>query len=395
MLDSKLAVLGGKPAFQEKIYMTRPTVPGIDELNPLIKDVLGSRWLTNDGKYVRELEKKLRTFLNNEYCSLCCNGTIGLQLSIQALELSGEVITTPFTFAATPNVLAVSKITPVFCDINPKTYNLEPENIKPLITRKTTAIMPVHTFGNPCNVKKIETIASAYNLKIIYDAASAFGVKIGQNSISRYGDASVFSFHSTKLFNTLEGGTVCCKNKQLHKKIKDLRNFGIRSEEEVIAPGINAKMNEIQAVFGIINLKKINHEIKQRKKLYQIYKSKLKQIPGIYFQSINSDITYNYSILSIEIDASEFGLTRDEVYLCMRKEGIIVRKYFWPLTSNYPFYKKLPSADKKLLPNANRVSTRTLTLPLYGDIGEEQLNKIIKIVSTIHENASKIKKKLN
>lgn len=390
-MTKKLAILGGAPCFADKIYITRPVVPTMEELKPLLKDILKTKWLTNNGPYVQKFEKELGKFLGAPYCSVYCNGTLALQLSVQGLRLSGEVITTPFTFPATPHVLYWNNITPVFCDIELDTYNLDPEHIESLISPKTTGIMPIHTFGNPCDIENIKRIANYHGLKVIYDAAHAFGVEIYGKPIGNFGDASMFSFHATKIFNTLEGGAVTCSDVNLYQRLRDLRNFGIRSEEEVISPGINAKMNELQAIFGLLNLEKIRNSIKKRKKLFERYHIQLNKLPGLHFQQIRHGTSYNYSYLTVEIIPEDFGLTRDEVYISMREEGIMVRKYFFPLCSNYPCYKSLPSAKKELLPNANRLASRILCLPLYDDMEENDVDKIMEVFSALHYHASEIK----
>lgn len=390
-MSKKLAILGGKPSFKNEMFVTRPVVPTIEELEPLLKNILESRWLTNDGRYVQEFEKQLEKFLGVPYCSVHCNGTLALQLTIQALRLSGEVITTPFTFPATPHVLHWNNITPVFCDINPDTYNLDAEQLESLISPRTTGILPVHVFGNPCDVERIEKIATYHGLKVIYDAASAFGVGFKGKPIGNFGDASMFSFHATKIFNTLEGGAITCKDTHLDQRLRDFRNFGIRSEEEVVGPGINAKMNEIQAAFGILNLKKVNRRKQKRRELYKRYHGCLREVPGLRFQRISQGVSYNFSYMIIEIIPEAFGLTRDEVYMCMRQEGIMVRKYFWPLCSNYPCYKALPSANKDLLPHANRISERVLSLPIYEDMTDGDVDVITEVFFSLHHKSAEIK----
>lgn len=390
-MSKKLAVLGGTPAFNEKIYVTRPVVPEMEELKPLLRDILKSKWLTNDGPYAREFEKLLGRYLDVAYTSIYCNGTLALQLCVQGLRLSGEVITTPFTFPATVHVLYWNNITPVFCDVDPDTYNIDPSRIESLISPRTTGILAVHIFGNPCDMQHIKKIADYHGLKVIYDAAHAFGTKVNNKSIGNFGHASMFSFHATKTFNTLEGGAVTCSDYNLHQRLRDLRNFGIRSEEEVVSPGINAKMNELQAAFGILNLKKVDASIEKRKKLFDKYYSLLSKLSGIKFQRISEGIYYNYSYLTIEILPDEFGLNRDNVFTCMREEGIMVRKYFSPLCSNYSCYSALPSAKKDLLPNANRLASRVLCLPLYDEMKESDVEKVVEIVSLLKDNSLEIK----
>ena len=394
-MKNKLAIFGAPPRYPRKLYLSRPVVPSLEDLLPLIKDILSSRWLTNNGKFVQELEKELTKYLQAPYCLAVTNGTSALQLSIKALGLSGEVITTPFTFPATVHVLSWNNITPVFCDVNQESYNIDPEKIELHITPATTGILPVHTFGNPCEVEKIEKIAKANGLAVLYDAAHAFGVETNRQAIGNYGDVSAFSFHATKIFNTIEGGAVSFSNPDLHQKLRDLRNFGIRSEEEVVGPGINAKMNEIQAAFGILNLRNISSNREKRKDIYEKYQSKLKEIPGLKFQKFLPEIKYNYAYYPVEIITEEFGLTRDEVYKVFRAEGIMVRKYFWPLASNYSCYQSLPSADKYLLPQANLLSKRILILPLYADLEDRDINNIIELFLLIYKYSSEIKKKLN
>jgi dTDP-4-amino-4,6-dideoxygalactose transaminase len=394
-VTKKLAILGGIPAFNDRIFVTRPVVPTIEEFEPLLKDILETRWLTNDGPYAQEFEKQLEKYLGVAHCSIYCNGTLALQLCVQGLRLSGEVITTPFTFAATPHVLYWNNTTPVFCDVDPDTYNLDPKHIESLISPKTTGIMPVHTFGNPCDIEHIERIAKYHGLKVIYDAAHAFGVEINGNPIGNFGDATMFSFHATKLFNTLEGGAVTCSDVNLNQRLRDLRNFGIRSEEEVISPGINAKMNEFQAAFGLLNLKKVKNTIEKRKEIFERYHDHFRSLPGLRFQRITHGTSYNYAYLTVEILPDQFGLSRDDVYICMRKEGIMVRKYFYPLCSNYPCYQALPSAKKDLLPNANRLASRILSLPLYSEMTEEDIDKIVEVFTLLYKHSTEIKDKIN
>lgn len=394
-MNKKLAILGGSPAFNDKIFVTRPVVPAMEELEPLLKDILNTKWLTNDGPYVQKLEKELGKYLGASYCSTFCNGTLALQLCIQGLRLSGEVITTPFTFPATTHVLYWNNITPVFCDIDPDTYNLDPQHLESLISPRTTGILAVHVFGNPCNTDEIQRIANYHGLKVIYDAAHSFGVTINGKPIGNFGDASMFSFHATKLFNTMEGGAVTCTDVNLYQRLRDLRNFGIRSEEEVVGPGINAKMNEFQAVFGLLNLKKVGDVIRKREKLFEKYRSDLNKLPGLQYQKIYHGTSYNYSYLTVEILPEKFGLSRDDVYTCMRQEGIMVRKYFYPLCSNYSCYNALPSAKRELLPNANLLSSRILCLPLYDEMDEADVDKIVEVFSLLHHHAPEIRRTLS
>jgi len=386
-----LSIFGGEPLFKEKRFTARPVVPTMEELEPFLRDLLKSAWLTNNGKYLIEFEKILCKFLNVENCATFCNGTLALHIALKALGLKGEIITTPFTFPATIHAIHWSGLVPVFCDIEPDTFNIDAKKIKSLITPKTQAIVPVHVFGNPCDVEAIDGIASAHGLKVIYDAAHAFGVKYNNNEIGTYGDINIFSFHATKLFNTLEGGAASSKDISIDQKLRNLRNFGIISEEEVVSPGINAKMNELQAIFGLINVNKVNRTIEKRKNIFTKYHKVLSKIHGVYFQKMQEKTVYNYSYLPIRIIPEEFGLTRDEVYTCLREEGVMVRKYFWPLCSNIACYNMLKSADKTLLVNSNAVAESVLTLPLYEDLSDMDVKKILDLIVQIHKRSSDIK----
>ena len=387
----QLAVLGAEPRFPEKIYVTKPVIPEEKEFLPYLRKIFKTKWLTNEGNFVKEFESTLRSFLKAKHCPVFCNGTMALELASRALGLKREVITTPFTFAATPHVLFWNNIRPVFCDIDPDTYNINPEAIKSLITSKTSAILPVHVFGNPCAVDKIEKIAKEEGLKVLYDAAHAFGVTINGRSIANYGEASIFSFHATKLFNTLEGGAAACDSVDIDRRLRDMRNFGIRNEEEVVSSGINAKMNEIQAVFGLLNIKKLAKGIEKRKDLYNRYVTSLGNIPGLKFQKIATGTEYNYAYFTIQVMDKDFGLNRDEVYLAMRKEGIMARKYFWPLCSNYSCYRDLESSKKELLPEANLVSGRIISLPLFEELSYEEQDGVIETIVLLQKNANKVR----
>lgn len=390
MKNRILAILGGAPLFQEKLYLTRPALPDIDKLTPHIRRIFESRWLTNNGAYLQEFEKKLEDFLQVPHCATFCNGTLALQLCMQGLRLSGEVITTPFTFAATTHVLHWNNITPVFCDIDPCTLNIDVNIIESLITPKTTAIVPVHVFGNPCDMEKLESIASYHGLKIVIDAAHAFGVKYKGKAIGNYGNASMFSFHATKIFNTMEGGCITCSDITLDRRLRDYMNFGIRSEDEIIGPGINAKMNEIQAAIGILNLENVSKSIEIRKIKYERYVEALKDLPGVSFQDIMDATEYNYAYMPIIIDESKSGINRNAVYSAMRAENILVRKYFSPLISNISCYKSLPSARMDLLPHANEIAGSVLCLPMYDDLPADDQMKVIDLIKSIFADKHKI-----
>ena len=390
----KLAILGGEPSFPEKIELAQPSTPNLEELTPLLQEIIDRRWLTNDGKFLKSFELDLKSYLDSSCCRVFCNGTIALNVASRALKFSGEVITTPFTFPATVHSLSWNSLTPVFCDIDPETYNLDPEKLESLITPKTTGILGVHVFGNPCEVEKIKAIARKHNLKVIYDAAHSFGVKLNGKSIAGFGDASVFSFHATKIFNTLEGGCITCSDLDLNRMIGYLRNFGIRSESDIVEMGINGKMDEFRAAVGGINLKRVSTSIQKREALVMRYKEAFKGILGLNFQKMTEGTSPNYSYFTIKISANEFGLSRDEVYLCMRSEGVMVRKYFWPLCSDFPIYQNLPSTRREALPNAVKVSGEILALPLYDELAIEDQDKIISLVEGLYARSREIKVKL-
>ncbi len=386
------AILGGTPAFAENLYVTRPVVPAFDELCPVIEDLLQSKILTNNGPYVRQLEEDLKNFLQVKHCPVFCNGTLALQLAVRGLGLSGEVITTPFTFPATPHVLRWNNLDIVFSDIDSDSYNIDPDRLAALITPRTTAILPVHVFGNPCAVECIQKIAEKNGLYVLYDAAHAFGVQYARRSIAQYGDATMFSFHATKSFNTMEGGAVACSDPDLAKKLQDMRNFGIIDENRVGDLGINAKMNELQAAFGIIVLSKVAASIEHRRLLFERYTSQLKEIPGIRLQHIRPVTRLNYHYMTVQVDENVYPLKRDVVYASLRAERIMARRYFWPLCSDYPCYRELPSAAPSLLPNAQCLSRQVLSLPLHVDMTPLDVDRVVEILAQLPQHTDAIKK---
>lgn len=366
--------------FKEPIYITRPLLPSLKDVYKKIEEIWNSKWITNFGKQHNSLELELRKYLKVKNLSLFCNGTSALQLAYQSLKLSGEVITTPFTFPATVNSLIQNKITPIFCDINLYDFNINSELIEELITGDTTAIIPVHVFGNPCDIEEIEKIAKKYNLKVIYDAAHCFGVEYKGKSIGNYGDISMFSFHATKIFNTIEGGALTYNDEKLNEYFYLLKNFGIKREGEVVLPGINAKMNEIQAGIGLLNLQLVDEEIKKRKVLTNIYKENLCGVYGINFLEEKDYIKYNYQYFPILINKDQFGISRDQVYKKMREYNVFPRKYFYPLCVDYKYYKK-----KIIIPSARRIVNEVLCLPLYGELTENDIEKICDILLNLNE----------
>jgi dTDP-4-amino-4,6-dideoxygalactose transaminase len=369
--------------FAKPFYITQPLLPDIDEINKMIKVIWESNQLSNNGNMVKQLERELATFLNSDYISVFSNGTVALQLACKVLRLSGEVITTPFTFAATTHSLVWNNIKPVFCDIEEDTFNMNPDLIESLITQNTTAIMPVHVFGNPCNVEKIQQVADKYGLKVLYDAAHAFGVKINNKPISSFGDVSMFSFHATKIYHTIEGGALTYNDPNLKERADLLRNFGILNNGNVTEPGTNGKLNEIQAAVGILLLKKVEDEILRRKEITNLYRRLLEDVPGIIVNKDIAGVTHNYPYFVIRVDKNEYGLSRDELYEKLKEYNVISRKYFYPLCSNFQCYKDISSASESRLPVANKIAEMVLSLPLHGRMLDSDVEKICDIIKDI------------
>jgi dTDP-4-amino-4,6-dideoxygalactose transaminase len=348
-----------------------------------LKRIWSTRWLTNNGEFVQLLERKLEEYLKIKNLVLVSNGTLALQLALKALDLKGEVITTPFTFVATTNVILWEGLTPVFADIDPETFNIDPKEVEKKITERTSAILAVHVYGNPCYVEELQEISDKYGLKLIYDAAHAFCVEYKNQSVLNYGDISTLSFHATKVFNTIEGGGVVARNEELIEKLKLLRNHGIKSEEEIVLPGINAKMNEFQAVMGLCNLEEIDEKIKSRRKIYEYYKAKLSDTNKIKFQKIMAS-KYNYIYMPV---CFENNKKRNQIYSELLKNGIKSRKYFYPLTvnSNYFREKGVNLVEKYDLKEASDIADRVLCLPLYPDLEIPAVDKITSIISRLVE----------
>jgi dTDP-4-amino-4,6-dideoxygalactose transaminase len=370
--------------FHDPIYITRPIIPEKDDFFKLIEEIFSTKQLTNNGPKVQEFSQKLIEYLEVPQLSLFCNGTLALLLACQALRLSGEVITTPFTFAATPHILYWNSIRPVFCDIQEETGNIDPGKIDRLITPKTTAILPVHVFGNPCDVHAINDIADRHGLKIIYDAAHCFGVRLNDLSIGCYGDITAFSFHSTKIFHSIEGGALTYADESIKRRVELARNFGFEGEESVVVPGINAKMNEIQAAMGIINLSNFEDERLKRKLLTDVYRENLKDVEGLSFFEQNPNSEPNYYNFVIKIDEEKYGRSRDYVYDNFKNFNIFTRKYFYPLCSRFQCYRSDPSSNPEYLPIATRVSKQVLSLPLYGSLEYDDIKKICDILISFH-----------
>lgn len=362
----------------KKILVTQSSMPNIDEYIEEIKSIWDTKWLTNNGEKHNQLEKELSEYLKVNNTTLFCNGHMALYTALKALDLKGEVITTPFTFASTTHAIVQNGLTPVFCDINPNDYTIDVNKIESLITDKTSAIVPVHVYGNPCNVKKIEEIAKKYNLKVIYDAAHAFGVEINDKGISNFGDASMFSFHATKVFNTIEGGAIVYNDENLKSRLNLLKNFGIEGPETVSAVGMNAKMNEFSAAMGLCNLRHIKEEIEKRKDVVERYLYNLYDIDGIILPKYRKDVKYNYAYMPVVFDESKTDVTRDEINDELARNNVIARKYFYPLIQDFDCYKEQYSSDDT--PIAKAISDRILTLPLYADLELENVDNICNII---------------
>ena len=372
--------------FNERIYVTRPVFPTIEEVTEKLRDIWAAKWLTNNGPQHSMLERELTEFLKVPYLSLFNNGTIALIVACQSLRLSGEVITTPFTFAATPHVLSWNNITPIFCDIDAETMNIDAAQIESMITPHTTAILAVHVFGTPCDVEKIQEVADRYGLRVVYDAALAFGVEISGRGIGTFGDISMFSFHATKLYHTVEGGALVHGNEHLKNRIDLLKNFGIKNEEEVVMPGINGKMNEISAAIGRIMLNYVEDERQKRIRLHKVYNEELGDVDGIKIMpTCADDVKLNYQYYVIRIDEKLFGRSRDFVYDEFKKYNVYARKYFHPLCSEFTCYRQLNSSSAANLPVANVIGQQVLSLPMYGELTEDDVRKICAILKVIRD----------
>lgn len=363
---------------KNNIQVTQSSMPSYEEYCKEIKSIWDTKWLTNNGEKHNLLQQKLKKYLLTDNVTLFSNGHFALYLAIKAMNLTGEVITTPFTFASTTHAIVQNGLKPVFCDININDYTIDADKIESLITDKTSAIVAVHVYGNVCNVEKIEKIAKKHNLKVIYDAAHAFGVEYKNKGIANFGDISMFSFHATKVFNTIEGGCLTYSDNKLIKKLDQMKNFGIVDAEHINMAGMNCKMNEFQAAMGLCNLNHIDAEIKKRKKVYERYIKNLKTINGVKLLKQNKDIKNNYSYFPIVLE-DEYNYSRDNLYTELAKEGIFSRKYFYPLVSDFECYKN--DYDSKDTPIAKYVAERVLTLPMYSDLSLEDVDKICEIIN--------------
>ncbi|UYU76409.1 DegT/DnrJ/EryC1/StrS family aminotransferase [Bacteroides thetaiotaomicron] len=362
------------------IYVTSPLLPSLEDFTFLLKEIWESKMLTNNGNFHQKLEEELAKYLKVSYLSLFTNGTLPLITALQAMRITGEVITTPFSFVATTHSLWWNGIKPVFVDIEPETCNLDPSKIEAAITPKTTAIMPVHVYGKPCKTKEIQEIANKYGLKVIYDAAHAFGVEINGESILNFGDMATLSFHATKVYNTLEGGALVVHDEQTKKRIDYLKNFGFASETEVVAPGINSKVDEVRAAYGLLNLKQVDHAINSRRKVAIRYRDELQGVKGITFFNDIPGVRHNYSYFPIFINAEEYGMTRDELYFKMKEHNVFGRRYFYPLISTFSTYRGLDSANPDNLPIATQMSNNVICLPMHHALSENEVEYILQII---------------
>lgn len=362
------------------IFVTRPFLPPLGEYMALLERIWTSRQLTNEGPFHVQFEAALKDHLGVPYVSLFSNGTLGLLVALQALRITGEVITTPFSFVATTHALHWNGIKPVFCDIEADTFNLDPDKIEAAITPRTTAIMPVHVYGNPCHVERIGQIAARHGLKVIYDAAHTFGARLNGRALADFGDLAVMSFHATKVFNTFEGGAIVSRDAAMKERIDFLKNFGFADDVTVVGPGINAKMNEPQAAMGLLQLKYVGEAIRKRRAVAARYRQQLAGVPGLRYLADIAGVEHNYAYFPVLIDERAFGRSRDSVHAEMGRCGIFTRRYFYPLISRFPTYVDLESAAPENLPVAERVAGQVLCLPIYPDLASEDVDRVVEVI---------------
>ena len=365
---------------EKTITVTTPLLPDLNDLNILLKELWPSKWITNNGQFHQKLEEALCDYLKVPFISLFTNGTLPLLTALQALRISGEVITTPYSFVATTHSIWWNSIKPVFVDIDPSNCGIDPDKIEAAITPRTTAIMPVHCYGKPCDNKRIQAIADKYGLKVIYDAAHAFGVEVDGESVLNWGDMSTLSFHATKVYTTIEGGAIVMHDEATKKRIDYLKNFGFASETEVVAPGINGKLDEVRAVYGLLNLKQVDKAINARHQVAIQYRQAFQNVKGIRFFNDMIGVKHNYSYFPIFINAEEYGMTRDELYFKLRDHNILGRRYFYPLISTFSTYSGLPSASPDNLPNATRIANEVICLPMHHELSSDDINRIIELI---------------
>lgn len=362
------------------ITVTQPSMPPLPEFMEYLERIWESKWLTNNGNLHQELEQALAEYLGVKHLALFSNGTLALITALQALRITGEVITTPYSFVATTHSLWWNGIKPVFADIDPVTFNLDPRRIEAAITPKTTAIMPVHVYGTPCDTERIQEIADTYGLKVIYDAAHAFGVKRNGASVLNAGDLSILSFHATKVYSTIEGGAIVCHDESTKRRIDYLKNFGFAGETKVVAPGINAKLNEVQAAYGLLQLKYIDGYLARRREIARLYRTGLAGISGLSWSEAIEGVEENASYFAILVDSKAFGMERDALYDRLKEHGIHGRRYFYPLISDFSTYSGLASAGAENLPVATEVAKKVICLPIYPDLSNEDVERICRLI---------------
>lgn len=365
---------------KDLITVTSPLLPNLDEFHEMLKEIWDSKWITNNGRFHKQLETELAKYLKVPYVSLFTNGTLPLLTALQALRITGEVITTPYSFVATTHSIWWNGCKPVFVDIDPKTGNIDPDKIEAAITPKTTAIMPVHVYGQPCNTKRIQEIADTYGLKVIYDAAHAFGVEENGESILNAGDMSTLSFHATKVYNTIEGGAMIMHDEKTKQRIDHLKNFGFAGETTVVGPGINSKMDEIRSVYGLLNLRQVDDAIEARHLVANKYREALKDIEGITYFDDKEGVKHNYSYFPIFVDAQKYGMTRDSLYEKMKASNVLGRRYFYPLISEFSTYRGLESANPTNLPNAHKMADSVICLPMHHNLLDIDIERILGFI---------------
>ena len=364
----------------KQITVTSPLLPDRAELDQMLKEIWDSKWITNNGQFHKQLEKSLCEYLKVPFISLFTNGTLPLLTALQALRITGEVITTPYSFVATTHSIWWNGCRPVFVDIEESNCGIDPDRIEAAITPHTTAIMPVHCYGKPVDMERIQAIADKYGLKVIYDADHAFGVEVDGKSVLEQGDMATLSFHATKVFNTLEGGALVVHDEQTKKRIDYLKNFGFAGETEVVAPGINSKMDEVRAAYGLLNLKQVDAAIERRHQVAVRYREALRNVKGVRFFDDMPGVRHNYSYFPIFINAEEFGMTRDELYFKMRDANVLGRRYFYPLISTFSTYRGLSSAAPENLPVATRIANEVICLPMHHELSEEDTQRILSLI---------------
>ena len=365
---------------EKQITVTSPLLPDLEEFNTLLKEIWDSKWVTNNGSFHKQLERELAEYLKVPYISLFTNGTLPILTALQALHVTGEVITTPYSFVATTHSIWWNGCKPVFVDIDPATGNIDPDAIEAAITNKTTAIMPVHVYGKPCDTKRIQEIAGKYGLKVIYDAAHAFGVEVNGESILNAGDMSTLSFHATKVYNTLEGGALVMHDEATKKRVDYLKNFGFAGETEVVAPGINSKVDEVRAAYGILNLRQVDAAIEARHQVAIKYREALRPVEGITFMDDMPGVKHNYSYFPLFVDAEKYGMTRDELYEKMKAHNVLGRRYFYPLISTFTTYKGYESANPKNLPKAHKMADSVICLPMHHELSAEDIDRVLELI---------------